>query len=204
MFFFRKRRASEKKRRLHSHRTFDLPTNQLAFSVELLEMRCLLSAAPTTIDVAISTNTLSYGQTVNLTATVTSTLAPSEGTVLFTDGSTTLGTASVSHGTANLNGVYLPTGVDVITASYTDSLGSFGNSQTTLGASSIIRTMAGIGNYSGDGGPATLATMNRPGDVAVDSAGDIFIADYLNNQIREVNAVTQVIASCCPENIFAL
>ena len=42
------------------------------------------------------------------------------------------------------------------------------------------------GGYSGDGGPATNAELNDPTGVALDTAGDLFIADYDNNRIREV------------------
>ena len=55
-----------------------------------------------------------------------------------------------------------------------------------------ITTVAGNNalpaGFSGDGGPATKAQLNRPWDVAVDSSGDIFIADYNNQRIRLVDA----------------
>lgn len=55
-----------------------------------------------------------------------------------------------------------------------------------------ISTVAGdhaVGcGYSGDGGLATSAQLNQPYGVAVDSSGDIFIADYKNSAIREVSA----------------
>ncbi len=52
--------------------------------------------------------------------------------------------------------------------------------------------MAGSGGgngfgYSGDGGPATSALLNGPTGVFADSSGNFFIADQLNNVIREVN-----------------
>lgn len=54
--------------------------------------------------------------------------------------------------------------------------------------SGIITTIAGSGlrGYSGDGGLATAATMNGAAGLAVDSTGDIFIADAANNAIREL------------------
>jgi sugar lactone lactonase YvrE len=55
-----------------------------------------------------------------------------------------------------------------------------------------ITTVAGNGvaGYSGDSGPATSAEINGPLGVAVDSAGDIFIADTNNNAVREVAAAS--------------
>jgi sugar lactone lactonase YvrE len=52
----------------------------------------------------------------------------------------------------------------------------------------IINTFAGNGSYgySGDGGPATSAELSSIMDVAVDSAGNLFIADGNNNCIRKV------------------
>lgn len=44
----------------------------------------------------------------------------------------------------------------------------------------------GLGGFSGDGGPATSAQLNYPHGVALDSAGDLFITDRLNNAVREV------------------
>ena len=43
------------------------------------------------------------------------------------------------------------------------------------------------GAYSGDGGPATAAELNEPGDIAFDTIGNLYITDYNNNRIRMVN-----------------
>jgi Cep192 domain 4/NHL repeat len=53
----------------------------------------------------------------------------------------------------------------------------------------IITTVAGNGTYgfSGDGGPATSAELSSPFGVAVDSAGNLFIADLSNQRIRKVD-----------------
>ena len=52
----------------------------------------------------------------------------------------------------------------------------------------IITTVAGNGtaDYSGDGGPATNAGL-YPFGVAVDTSGNLFIADHLNQRIRKVD-----------------
>ena len=59
-------------------------------------------------------------------------------------------------------------------------------------ATGIISTVAGNGTegYSGDGTSATSAQLKQPFDLAVDSSGDIFIADYDNSVVREVSAAT--------------
>ena len=51
-------------------------------------------------------------------------------------------------------------------------------------------TVAGNGNasYFGDGGPATQASVNQPEGVAVDAAGNVYIADTLDNVVRKVTA----------------
>jgi len=54
-----------------------------------------------------------------------------------------------------------------------------------------ISTVAGIGGvlgYDGDGGPATSAQLVRPFRVAVDSNGNIYIADYYSYRVRMVTA----------------
>ena len=55
-------------------------------------------------------------------------------------------------------------------------------------ASGIITTVAGAGpwGYAGDGGPATQAELYQPSDVAVDGAGNLYIADTYNYVIRKV------------------
>jgi sugar lactone lactonase YvrE len=58
-----------------------------------------------------------------------------------------------------------------------------------VGADGIITTVAGngAGGYSGDGGAAVDASLFRPWAVAVDSSGNLFIADTGNDVVREVH-----------------
>ena len=55
--------------------------------------------------------------------------------------------------------------------------------------SGIITTLAGTveRGFSGDGGPANQAQLSRATDVALDSAGNIFIADSHNHRVRKVD-----------------
>jgi sugar lactone lactonase YvrE len=58
-----------------------------------------------------------------------------------------------------------------------------------IDAAGTITTFAGTGasGYTGDGGPAAAATLSGPLGIATDPAGNLFIADYLNNVVRKVN-----------------
>lgn len=58
-----------------------------------------------------------------------------------------------------------------------------------IDTSGIITTVAGLGTagYTGNGGPATAATFNQIEGISVDTSGNLFIADYSNNEIRKVN-----------------
>src|SRR5499433_1856751 len=64
-------------------------------------------------------------------------------------------------------------------------------------ATGMITTVAGTGTagYSGDGGPATRATLNQPYSLQVDANGDIYIVDRLNAVVRKVDAATGIITT---------
>ncbi len=68
----------------------------------------------------------------------------------------------------------------------------------------IITTVAGNGiiGFSGDGGPATKASLNYPYDVAVDTNGVIYIADTNNHRIRRVG-LDGVITTIAGTGMFA-
>ena len=66
----------------------------------------------------------------------------------------------------------------------------------------LMTTVAGDGRvrFAGDGGPATSASLNAPTSVALDPAGNLFIADTGNNRIRAV-LTTRPSFSVSPDNI---
>lgn len=53
---------------------------------------------------------------------------------------------------------------------------------------SSVKVLSGTGvaGYTGDNGPADVATLNSPAAVAVDSAGEVFLADSGNGALREI------------------
>ena len=63
--------------------------------------------------------------------------------------------------------------------------------------SGIISTVAGTGElgYGGDGGPATMATMNQPYALDIAANGDLYIVDRLNAVIRKVDAASGTIST---------
>ncbi len=64
-------------------------------------------------------------------------------------------------------------------------------------ATGTISTVAGNGTsgFSGDGGPATSATLSFPGDLGVDGSGNLYLADPDNNRVRKVTAATGTIST---------
>jgi len=61
----------------------------------------------------------------------------------------------------------------------------------------IITTIAGNGAlfFSGDGGPATQAALHFPHGVAVDSTGNVYIADTVNAVVRELQGTLPIVST---------
>lgn len=75
----------------------------------------------------------------------------------------------------------------------------------TLFTSWTLATRAGTGvpGFSGDGGPASQASLNEPKGLAIDSRGHLFVADSENHVVRRVDRVTGLIttvAGSAPES----
>ena len=75
------------------------------------------------------------------------------------------------------------------------------------GTVSLIAGQAGSYSYGGDGGPALSARFNSPSDVALDGAGNLYIADSGNNIIRKVDTLTGIVTTVAgianPSNPYA-
>src|SRR5579871_180067 len=82
-------------------------------------------------------------------------------------------------------------------AAGTQLISTYAGSMTVSGGVTL-----GLTGYSGDGGPATLATLDYPAGLAVDAGGNLYIGDFYNNVVREVfaasGAITTVVGSGSP------
>ncbi len=83
-------------------------------------------------------------------------------------------------------------------------IGDYNNNRIRLvnSLTGTITTIAGSGNgggFSGDGGSATSAQIHSPTGLAMDNSGNIYIADYDNNVIRQLTptapSITNVISA---------
>ena len=92
--------------------------------------------------------------------------------------------------------LYDPFGVAVDSAGYVYIADTFNSRIRKVSADGVITTIAGSGRlgYSGDGGSATSASLYFPRDVAVDSAGNVYVSDEINNVIRLLQPVAPVIS----------
>jgi uncharacterized protein (TIGR03437 family) len=119
---------------------------------------------------------------------------------IYTVAGNGVGGYSGDNGPATSAQLYHPVGVAV------DSGGNlyvadYNNSRIRKVSNGVITTVAGNGTvgYSGDNGPATSAQLSSPQGVAVDSAGNLYIADVGNNRVRKVsNGVITTVAGTGP------
>lgn len=92
--------------------------------------------------------------------------------------------------------LYLPSSVAIDGAGNLFIADSAHNRIRRVDASThIISTIAGDGSagYSGDGSVAVNASLNNPSGIALDGAGNLYVADTGNNAVREVVAPTGII-----------
>lgn len=87
---------------------------------------------------------------------------------------------------------YVPIGI-VVDASGNVYVGDEGNSSIRkITPDGRVTTLAGSGKFSFSDGAGKNAAFNAPGGIAIDSKGNLFVADYLNNCIRKVSPSGEV------------
>lgn len=109
--------------------------------------------------------------------------------------------ALISQGSAGDNGpasgAYLfgPTGMAVDRYGNLFVADFVGERVRRIDRHGVITTVAGTGradmpspNFSGDGGPATAATLSGPAALAFDRAGALYVADSGNHRVRRIDA----------------
>ena len=119
----------------------------------------------------------------------TATIAPVAGSSIYGFGGDT--GSALSAFLASPNGVALNAAGTTVFIADTD------NARLRTVISGTIDTLAGNGvfKFAGDSGPALSASLNAPNSAAVDSSGNLYIADTGNHRIRKVTPTTGTIST---------
>lgn len=72
------------------------------------------------------------------------------------------------------------------------SMGSFENAQKKTVQDLYVSTLAGSGTAGFADGSGTAAGFNKPGGIAVDSSGNVYVADSNNHRIRKIDRTGEV------------
>lgn len=102
------------------------------------------------------------------------------------------GSQGAADGTGTAASFFNPTGLAV------DQLGNvyvadcYNNKIRKISSTGVVTTIAGNGSLGTTDGPGGTASFNYPTSVAVDGAGLIFVADYLNHKIRKISTASLV------------
>jgi hypothetical protein len=104
---------------------------------------------------------------------------------------------TVQDGPALTATLYLPTSIALDDSGNVYIADSLHNRVRKVDTTQTMSTIAGgdAASYTGDGGPAASATLNTPSGVALDGAGNLFIADTANNVVREILQTTGTIVT---------
>ena len=102
------------------------------------------------------------------------------------------GTAGFANGRGTAARFNRPTGVFVDSSGNVYVADYYNNRIRRITAAGVVTTLAGSGTRGHRDGIGTVARFNYPSDVAVDSAGDVYVADNLNHRIRKIEVAKAV------------
>jgi uncharacterized protein (TIGR03437 family) len=91
-----------------------------------------------------------------------------------------------------VSGLSYPGGVAVDASGNVYVADAYNDRVKQIDPGGAVTVVAGGGSIFGDGGPATGASLNKPSDVAVDAAGNVYIADWGNRRLRKVGGLRTI------------
>ena len=146
-------------------------TNYLSSTSATLTQTVNKAASTTSLTSSLSPST--YGDMVTFTAAVT---AGATGTITFKDGSTTLGTSTISGSTAIFTTTTLTGGNHSITAVYNGDINYFGSTSTALTQS--VNAAASTTTLSSSSNPSTYTSpVTFTATIAVDATGTVIFKE---------------------------
>jgi uncharacterized protein (TIGR03437 family) len=127
------------------------------------------------------------------------------GTITTIAGTGEAGGFSGDGGLATQAELYYPDGLAVDSVGNLYIADSGNNRIRVVTPAGMIMTVAGNGKFgsSGDGGPATSARLNCPSGVALDSAGNLYVADSENSRVRKLTPDMSAIPSLHPGTVIS-
>jgi alpha-tubulin suppressor-like RCC1 family protein/sugar lactone lactonase YvrE len=98
------------------------------------------------------------------------------------------GVAGSADGNGTAASFYVPNGVAVDTSGNVYVADINNNKIRKITAAAVVSTLAGSGAAGSADGTGTAASFSGPAGVAVDAAGNVYVADTYNNKIRKITA----------------
>ena len=99
------------------------------------------------------------------------------------------GNSGSADGTGNTARFYDPSGIGIDTAGNVYVADTSNHTIRKITAAGVVSTLAGLAGTTGSAdGTGSAARFYEPYGVAVDSAGNVYVADYSNNTIRKISS----------------